>query len=186
MTASMTTTSGRTLKLKDLREMDETLFVRNEGPTALTCNSLDKSRPPFILGPKGSDDSVQVLPKAVANEPGFQRAWMRGIVTISDDANLENELILQAEQRVVNQAQAVAGLGATIEQPASARTMVPGKCLVSGETVFQTEKEVKEQVPPLAERFKDQTSEWIPTETMKDGQVVMVWTNPQRPELNKH
>lgn len=179
------TTEAHTPKkitLQLLREFTGTLFVRNETLNTITHNTLDKSQPPFILGAKGSDDSVQVLPKWVAEAPGFQRVWLRKLVTISDDPEMENEIVFQAEKRTLAQAASVNQTQAVIEQPSSARTMVEAQCLISGERVFMTEKDVKEQKPPLAERFQSRAHEFVPTE-VSDGANggKLVWSHPSGP-----
>lgn len=170
------------ITLQLLREFTGTLFVRNETPNTITHNTLDKSQPPFILGAKGSDDSVQVLPKWVAEAPGFQRVWLRKLVTISDDPEMENEIVFQAEKRTLAQAASVNQTQAVIQESASARSMVEEKCLISGERIFMTEADVKNQIPPLAERFKHRAHEFVPTE-VPDGTNggKLVWSHPSGP-----
>jgi len=173
----MTTAEPRTLTLKDLRTYQDTLFVRNNTPKTITCNDKKFS---FTLGPRGADDSVQVLPPEVAVVPGFQRAYLRGDMTISSDPDMENELRIQAERKGLIEQERTSATQAIVEPSTASRSMVPMKCLISDELVFQSEQEVKDMVPPLAERFKDQASQWIPVESIdpetRSRQVT--WSRP--------
>ena len=168
------TATPRKITMGDLRNSDATFYVRNDSPKTLTCNEGKDIR--FILGPKGADDSVQILPPAVALQPGFQRAWLRGDVTISDDPEMQNEILFQAERRSLADIARANEVQAVVEPSSASKSMVERLCLVSGERVFLTEQEVKDLVPPLAERFKDQAHLWIPTEVPgKDGEIETVW-----------
>ncbi|AON96879.1 hypothetical protein BI081_gp228 [Mycobacterium phage Tonenili] len=87
----MTTPTAQRKSLRELRESTGTLFAKNNTRNKITCNT-DKIR--FELEPAGTDDSIRIVPKECLNEPGFQRLWMRGRISISDDEAMENEVIL--------------------------------------------------------------------------------------------
>ncbi len=78
--------------LRELRESTGTLFAKNNTRKRITCNTEQVS---FELDPQGMDNYIQIVPKECLNVPGFQRLWMRGAVSISDDEEMENEIILQ-------------------------------------------------------------------------------------------
>lgn len=170
----MTTETAPTLTLADLRDFEGTLYVENLTANHVTCNDLATKRT-FALGPAGRDDAIQVLPKEVAETAGFQRLWLRGAVAISADPSMQEKLLLSAEARVRARADEQAKLQAVMEPAPALRNLVERRCLISGERVFQTEQEVKDLVPPLAERYKDRAHEFVPTEVMENGEVKLVW-----------
>lgn len=83
--------------LRDFRESSSTLFAKNHTRNKVTCHT---DKVDFELEPAGSDDSVRVMPKECLDVPGFQRLWMRRSVTISDDPDMENEIVLLMGGRV--------------------------------------------------------------------------------------
>lgn len=87
----MTTPTAQRKSLRELRESTGTLFAKNNTNKKITCND-DKVR--FELDPKGEDNSITIVPKECLNVPGFQRLWMRGAISISDDEAMENEISL--------------------------------------------------------------------------------------------
>lgn len=87
----MTTPTAQRKSLRELRESTGTLFAKNNTYKKITCNTEQVS---FELDPKGTQNSIQIIPKECLNVPGFQRLWMRGSVSISDDEAMENEITL--------------------------------------------------------------------------------------------
>lgn len=87
----MTTPTAQRKSLRELRESTGTLFAKNNTNKKITCNTDQTS---FELDPKGTENSVQIVPKECLNVPGFQRLWMRGSVSVSDDEAMENEITL--------------------------------------------------------------------------------------------
>jgi len=168
------TATAQTLTLADLQNFEGVLYVENLSMHHVTCNDLVTKRA-FALGPKGSDNSIRTLPKEVAAQPGFQRLWMKGDVVISTDPSMQERIALAAQEQTLRQQARLDDLQAVVEAPSATRSLVERKCLISGERVFQTEQEVKDMVPPLAERYKDRASEFVATEVLKDGQPTLVW-----------
>lgn len=87
----MTAPTTQRKSLRELRESTGTLFAKNNTKKRITCNSEQTS---FELEPQGMDNSIMIVPKECLNVPGFQRLWMRGAVSISDDEAMENEITL--------------------------------------------------------------------------------------------
>ena len=88
----MTAPTAQRKSLRELRESTGTLFAKNNTNKRITCNTEQVS---FELDPVGGLNFIQIVPKECLNVPGFQRLWMRGAVSISDDEAMENEIILQ-------------------------------------------------------------------------------------------
>lgn len=168
------TATAQTLTIADIQDFDGVLYVENLTMNQVTCNDLATKRT-FALGPRGSSSAVRTLPKDVAAEPGFQRLWLKGGVAISTDPNMQERIALAAVAQDERREQYLNEIQAVVEAPSATRNLVERRCLISGERVFQTEQEVKDMVPPLAERFQDRAHEFVATEVMKDGQSALVW-----------
>lgn len=157
-----TTASSRSEIIRDIRNSDKTYFVRN-----LTNERISSSlsEPPLSLGPKGHGEDVAILPKTVLDEPGFQRMWSAGKLAVSDDPEIESEMIESAGIAQARQDAEMAKLagGAEIEEPYSNKELVEKKCLISGERVYQSQADIKNMVPPLAPVYKDRAHEFTPT-----------------------
>lgn len=156
-----TEAANRTLTLRDLRTTDKTLFVRNNTDSIITCSVGDLD---FMLQPKGKPDSVSELPKAVANAPGFRKLWLKRQVIVTDDESLEDEITLLVLSEQEMEAKRHAELTEMTEPSSSGRDLVEKKCLISGETVWQTVADANSGVPPLADRFTDQAHLFVPTQ----------------------
>lgn len=88
----MSAPAAQRKSLRELRESTGTLFAKNNTNKRITCNTEQVS---FELDPAGGPNAIMIVPKECLNVPGFQRLWMRGAVSISDDEAMENEIILQ-------------------------------------------------------------------------------------------
>lgn len=166
----MATSTQDRKSLRELRESTGTLFAKNNTATKITCNTEEVS---FELEPAGYDDSIRIVPKECLNVPGFQRLWMRRAVTISDDEEMENEitLLMGGQVAYTPKVYTVGKDGAPVEVDAEF-TEDPGKrdivmkesgdptgrdyqiqseqrCLVSGQPVYMTQKQIDEGEPPL-------------------------------------
>jgi len=166
----MATSTQDRKSLRELRESTGTLFAKNNTATKITCNTEEVS---FELEPAGYDDSIRIGPKECLNVPGFQRLWMRRAVTISDDEEMENEitLLMGGQVAYTPKVYTVGKDGAPVEVDAEF-TEDPGKrdivmkesgdptgrdyqiqseqrCLVSGQPVYMTQKQIDEGEPPL-------------------------------------
>lgn len=87
----VTAPTAQRKSLRELRESTGTLFAKNNTKKRITCNTEQVS---FELDPEGDPNYIMIVPKECLNVPGFQRLWMRGAVSISDDEAMENEITL--------------------------------------------------------------------------------------------
>src|SRR3954469_20575033 len=86
-----------TIRPADLRKWEGgVLYIKNMSRTTI---SFDDGKGTVVTIPqKDKEDSIQVLPLPMAQDPGFQKLWRRGQVIVSTDPAIEEELTL-AEQR---------------------------------------------------------------------------------------
>lgn len=151
----------------EIRRSKDILYIRNNTPMAITLNS---SKELFILGPKGSGDDIKILTEEPRMVPGFHRMLRAGDITVSPD--LEDEIDAAYQRQEDINAQQVDDLGAMMEKPATDLDMVEKVCLVDGrERVFQTQREIKDLLPPLCPQHKGQEHLFIPQERA-DGTVT--------------
>jgi hypothetical protein len=172
----MTITALSIKEIKQALKDGETLYVENVSPHQVNCNASNRDGLRFGLGPKDSDDSVKVLPEEALNFGGFQRLIMKGHLIVSADPMMGDKIFDQATAKSSADEQRLADLQAVIDKPSNERNLIERRCLISDERVFQSEKDVREGVPPLAERFKDRAHEFIPTEVIEDGKSVFKFT----------
>jgi hypothetical protein len=180
----VTTPTAQRKSLRALRESTGTLFAKNNTPHKITCNTDTIS---FELEPAGRDDSIRIVPKECLNVPGFQRLWMKKHVTISDDEDMENEITLlmggQIEQAPKAQVQNEDGswsnvepqilqpqgnnsLSVNVDTDPNSRTYgqaVTQRCIIGGETIFQTEQDRADGVPPLCPEHQSEAGRVIAT-----------------------
>lgn len=166
----MTTSTQARKSLRELRESTGTLFAKNNTATKITCNTDTVS---FELEPAGYDDSIRIVPKECLNVPGFQRLWMRNAVSISDDDKMENEITLLMGGQVAytpkvytvdESGNSVEVEAEMTENPASRDIVMKEsgdptgrdysiqteqKCIISGQPVYMTQKQIDEGEPPL-------------------------------------
>lgn len=166
-----TAPKSRSDMIREIRQSDVTYFVKNNTSSRVTCSTV---KPVLTLGPAGMGEDVAILPKDALNEPGFQRLWSQGKLTISDDQGMEEEMIQAAATSQLRKDAEMHKVSAEVEEPSSNRDLVPAKCLISGETIYQTVADVKNMVPPLAPAYKDRAHEFTPTVGSDEngGQVV--------------
>lgn len=190
----MTTSTQEARKsLRELRESTGTLFAKNNTATKITCNTDSVS---FELEPAGYDDSIRIVPKECLNVPGFQRLWMRNAVSISDDDKMENEitLLMGGQVAYVPKVVTVGSDNKAVEVEVE-MTEDPGKndiimkesgdptardyaiqteqkCIVSGQAVYMTQKQLDEGEPPLHPDYASERSRIVST-PLPDG----TWTH---------
>ena len=163
------------LTLNEAKRAEDTLYVINNSPDIVTCHEGKVS---FQLGPKGSEDSVQVLPEGALNILGFQRLMMKSKITISDNSDaldmITENLIAGDNQREEDQSK----IYALVEENSSSKQLVEATCLVSGQRIFQTMQQVKDRVPPLAPEHEDKSSEFVFSEGApnESGESQVSWT----------
>jgi hypothetical protein len=189
----VTTPTQARKSLRELRESTGTLFAKNNTATKITCNPPQIS---FELEPAGNDDSIRIVPKECLNIPGFQRLWMRNAVSISDDERMENEitLLMGGQVAYTPKVYTTDESGAAIEVEVEF-TEDPGKndivmresgdptgrdysihteqrCVVSGQPVYMTEKQIEAGEPPLHPDYASERSRIVSTPSA-DG----TWTH---------
>jgi hypothetical protein len=189
----MTSPAQERKSLRELRESNGTLFAKNNTSTKITCNTDTIS---FELEPAGYDDSIRIVPKECLNVPGFQRLWMRRGITISDDEAMENEITLLMGGQVasVPKVYTVDKTGAPVEVEAvmtedpHSQDLVftesgdptgrdytvhtPLKCVISGQPVYMTQKQIDDGEPPLHPDYAGEKSRIVST-PQPDG----TWTH---------
>jgi hypothetical protein len=190
----MTTSTQEARKsLRELRESTGTLFAKNNTATKITCNTETVS---FELEPAGYDDSIRIVPKECLNVPGFQRLWMRNAVSISDDDKMENEitLLMGGQVAYTPKVYTVDSSGAAVEveaelteNPASRDIVMKesgdptgrdyaiqteNRCVVSGQPVYMTQKQIDDGEPPLHPDYVSERSRIVST-PQPDG----TWTH---------
>lgn len=181
----MTTSTQEARKsLRELRESTGTLFAKNNTATKITCNTETVS---FELEPAGYDDSIRIVPKECLNVPGFQRLWMRNAVSISDDDKMENEITLLMGGQVaytpkvytVDESNNPVEVEAQMTEDPTNRDIVlkesgdpmardysiatENHCLVGGEPVLMTQKQMDEGEPPLCPDHAGEKSRVVST-----------------------
>ena len=189
----MTTPTQERKSLRELRESTGTLFAKNNTATKITCNTDTVS---FELEPAGYDDSIRIVPKECLNVPGFQRLWMRNAVSVSDDEKMENEitLLMGGQVAFTPKVYTVDDKGEALEV-APELTEDPGKndivmresgdptgrdyaiqteqkCIVSGQPVYMTEKQLEAGEPPLHPDYASEKGRIVST-PQPDG----TWTH---------
>lgn len=189
----MTTSTQERKSLRELRESTGTLFAKNNTAMKITCNTESVS---FELEPAGYDDSIRIVPKECLNVPGFQRLWMRNAVSISDDQKMENEITLLMGGQVAytpkvytvdKDGKAIEVEAEMTENPASRDIVMKEsgdplgrdysiqtehRCLISGQPVYMTQKQVDDGEPPLHPDYASEKSRVVST-PLPDG----TWTH---------
>ncbi|QIG58320.1 hypothetical protein SEA_SKOG_168 [Gordonia phage Skog] len=177
MTAPTMTEGRKTLR--QLRESTETLYAQNNTRSKVSCNT-DKVT--FGLEPAGREDSIAVMPKECLDVPGFQRLWMKGAVSISDNPEMENKIALitagQGNQgpmvTVVDEKTGEESMvAATLGQSPNARDIsirtdaegvaVQSHCIISGKPIFQTQQQIEAGEPPLHADYQHRAHEVVST-----------------------
>ena len=148
--------------LRELRKSDATLFCKNNTANKITCNSHEVQ---FELDPF----EIAIMPKECLSVPGLQRLWMRKAVTISDDEEMENEIILHmggiVEMPAIRPVQVMRDDGTWVMETPKLEEIsgrnditmkvdergqpITAKCVIGGEPVYQTAQQIGEGAPPL-------------------------------------
>jgi hypothetical protein len=168
------TQAKRSIKsLREFRETTATLFAKNNTPHKVTCNTPD-GNVQFELDPAGYENSIMIMPKECLSVPGFQRMWMRGAITISDDEAMENEIqllmggqveIIERPIPVMNEDGTWGEIKPELQAPPEQKDIImrvdndPNSrtygqastptCIVGGEPIFQNALQLRNGEPPL-------------------------------------
>jgi hypothetical protein len=147
--------SGEILPL-DLQTYTGPLYARNNTSAII---SFDDKGIYFRIGNKGSNEDLVVLPLEAAKHHEFQKLWRTGKVTVTTDPAMEQALILAATSSEQLKAGQIAS--DIMEEPGDKKNLVSMKCLISGETVWQTQAEVDGGKPPLIDYLEDQAFRFV-------------------------
>lgn len=139
--------------LNELRKSEKTLWVKNKSGAIIILRNDLRAKERWQIELKPYD--ISILPKEALDEQPFQKLWMQGRVVVSDDENMEDELFLRLTGEIERkEASASESLG-RVEESGPSKDLIEKQCLITGVPVFQTQREVDEGVPPLAEHVKD-------------------------------
>lgn len=158
------------MSLSDMRKFEGTLFIRNNTNCTVTFNEQKEQ---FILGHKGSDSAIQVMPRRLLDMPGFQRMLMRGKVTVSPD--LEEEATAGVMRATAEADRNLTAMHEAMQESPQNRDLVERECLVCHDRTFLTEIDVRDHVAPLCSQHKELEREFAYREDYVDGQSVDRW-----------
>lgn len=161
--------------LRQLRESADTLFCKNNTANKITCNTHEVR---FELDPF----EIRIMPKECLNAPGMQRLWMKKLITISDDVEMENQIMLHMggqvsetipKVQVMNDDGTWSTQTPQVEKKSGHRDIVmpidndpnsrtygqpkPLTCVIGGEAVFMTREQIDMGVPPLCQAHAGET-----------------------------
>ncbi len=173
--------------LPELRDFEGLLYVKNNSPYKQynIRTRLGDQRIDVELSPAGKPDSIAVLPKAALELRGFQRAWIRGTISVSADPEMEDEITLLMNQHIKATDERLAQFMSSTETPNTVRELVSKPCLQCGNTnregvieggrVTQSASDVKNGIPPLCEEHSNLQHMFVPAQSINDkGETV--WT----------
>lgn len=186
MTAPTATTEDqpaqkKQMSLPELRKFDGQLFVQNNTPQFITFHeSMGDKRVDFDLEPMGEPDSITFLPKLALDMRGLQKLWMKGAISISDDPEMEDQIMLMNAQSVgASEARMREIMGKTEESNVNSQ-MEEKLCLSCGQRntegvivrgrVIQSRRQVKDGEPPLCIEHVGEASQWIPRLVSEKGE----------------
>lgn len=167
--------------LPELRSYEGTLYVRNNSPyiqynirTEVGGQKID-----IELAPAGKPDSIAILPQAALELRGFQRAWLRGTVTVSADPEIEDEITLLMNQHVKASKEQLEGFMGAVDSSNVVRELIEKPCLqcgrvnregvIEGGRVVQSAADTKSGVPPLCEVHNNMGHMFVPEQKINDN-----------------
>lgn len=156
----------------EMRKYEGALYVKNLTPSAVSANSKELQ---FNLDP----GEVKPLPKEALSFAGFIRMWKRGDLAFGGEELESESLDLMARDDAAHESRMAEIMDLT-EENSSGKDLVEKECLISKETVFQSQKDIDNLVPPLAERHKNRAHEFSPTQVqLDDGSIVTKFNRVQ-------
>lgn len=176
------TVEQKKMTLRELRAFDGQLFVQNNTSNYLTFHEKmgDKSVD-FELEPAGEPDSLTFLPKLALDMRGLQKMWMKGVISISTDPDMEDQIMLMNAQAIGVSEQRQRELVGKTTESNTAGQMIEKECLTCGYTnprtgviergrVVQSRRQVKEGVPPLCPQHTDEARFYTPRQVSEKGE----------------
>jgi hypothetical protein len=165
--------TSRQMTLPELRKFDGQLYIANNTPHKITFHErLGDKWVDFELDPAGEPDSIAFLPKLALDMRGLQKLWMKGAVSISEDPELENQIMLLNARSVgASEARLAEIMGKTTEN-ANHRDITEALCLVCGSRnregviergrVMLSRRQVKDGTAPLCSEHLSESHRYVP------------------------
>lgn len=181
------------MTLKDLRKYDGTLYIKHNDPQRqFSCHqALGEHRVDFDLGPAGRGDDIGIMPKLALEIRGIQRAWKRGMITISTDEGMEHEIDLMMNSHMSYAEETMAALQVQVMPSNNERDIVTKPCLrcgrytrdqtgavtpvVDGGKSMMTYGEYKAGRPPLCEMHQHEEHTWVGTLVTNPESGIQDW-----------
>lgn len=112
---------------RDARGYEGQLYVRNNTPTQVCFDPGTGVVNVLKLARAGADGSVAALPQSAALNPGFQKFWGMGKVTVTNDPDIELEFEEYSEHAALAEREREAEVMRTVwvQQPSIAANFVP-------------------------------------------------------------
>ena len=161
----------------EFRQYEGAIYAENLDKKYTTINEPEREVK-FILGPRGKDDSITVLPPRALDVAGFRRLVQQGKVRLSVDVDEMEAKIeqLSGSAYAANEARHQE-LMSSLGPSNSENDLVKTQCLISKKEIYVNAKENDMGVPPLAPEFKHRAGEFIGTKVYGDnGQPKFVFS----------
>lgn len=156
---------------RELRKQGATLYVKNNTRALVTVND-DQSR--LEVGPEGSPNSVVPLPAEKLDAPGLQKLVRTGKLEVGEFEKFQETW--NDTQKGETESTPLSDFQVEVEEDASKKQLVEKKCLVTGEKVFQTQEEVRNDKPPLHDSVKHLEGEFVVRHVQQpDGGYETTW-----------
>lgn len=179
-TTKATDKSSTPKTLPELRNYEGMLYVRNNSPYIQynIRTNVGEQKIDIELAPAGKPDSIAILPKAALELRGFQRAWLRGTITVSADPQVEDEITLLMNQHVKASEEQLAGFMSSVDSSNVVRELIEKPCLqcgrvnregvIEGGRVVQSAADAKTGTPPLCEIHNNMGHMFVPEQKIND------------------
>ena len=160
----MTTTA----ELREIEKGEGPFYVENIGVTQFSFrDNVAKTDISLELGPKGTNESVSVVPKEAFLSQGFRRAIIGGYLSISTAGSAIDRLSQQLEDNAAVEAERRRKLLAGMDESNAVKDLVPDVCLETGcgNPTALTAAEKATGTPSLCGLHQNKTMDYISTQT---------------------
>lgn len=122
-----------TVELRELEKGEGPFYVENVGPTQFHLReSVAKNEINLELGPKGTDQSISVVPKEAFQSQGFRRAVIKGHLNVTTDGSIMDRLSDQIDALAKADEERRAALLGMMDESNATKDLIPGKCVETG------------------------------------------------------
>jgi len=168
------TEAPKIMTLPQLRQFEGQLFIQNNTPMKITFHErLGDKWVDFELDPAGEPDSIGFLPKLALDMRGLQKLWMKGSVSISDDPDMEDKIMLMNAAAVGASEKRMREIMGLQTEQANINDLEEKSCLVCGLVnrqtgviergrVMQNRRQVKDGIAPLCPEHLDEAHKFVP------------------------